>query len=142
MPGQNPQALHKQLIKKACEIAGWKADTQRRGWRPTMRTMLSDPRWADERDEIIEFIDAMDARPDAWRISIRDEDSMLFLEFLEVEVSHHISEEKKEIYLEFWWRIDGSDGVRLQIWRMDRFGIISPFMTEDTIHTFDDVLSE
>lgn len=142
MSGQNPQALHKQLIKKACDTAGWKSDTNRRGWRPAFRAMLNDPRWIDERDEVLEHLSDFVARPDAWRIWVRDEDAMLFLEFLEVEVSHPIDEEKKEHYKWFWWALDGSDGVRLQIWRMDRFGIISEFMTGDTIHTFDDVLSE
>ena len=130
----DPQALHKRLIRQA-STSGWKPNEKPHGWRKAFRAMLDDPRWRDERTEILEFMKEFVARPDAWRIWVDDEDATLYLEFLEVEVSHHISEEKKEHYEWFWWMLDGSDGVRLQIWRMDRFGIISEFMTGDTIHT-------
>lgn len=107
--------------------------------------MLKDNRWSDEQAEVLEAMSELRSRPDAWRISVRDEDDMLILEFLEIVVWHQISEEKKKDYHRFWWNIDGTDGVRLVIWRMDRFGVVTPFMSEDTVHdmmTVDALLSD
>ncbi len=134
MPGQNPQALHKRLIQQACETDKWRNGTHRNGWKATLRTVLNDPRWLGDRDDVLEFLKDMAVHPDAWRIWVDEENDLLYLEFLEVEVSHHISEDKKEHYEWFWWALDGTMSVRLQIWRMDRFGIISEFMTGNTIH--------
>lgn len=138
----DPQALHNRLIRQACATGGWKINEKDNGWRKAFRAMLQDSRWDTDRADMIGFMAEMNARPDAWRMSVDDDEDMLLLEFLEVEVWHRISDDKKTIYQDFWWRLDASDGVRLQIWRMDRFGIISQFMTEETIHTFMDVLPE
>lgn len=134
------KSLHDRLIQRACASAGWKLNEKDNGWRKAFLAMLRDERWDSDRDDMLGFMAEMNARPDAWRISVDDDEAMLLLEFLEVEVWHRINEDKKMTYQDFWWRLDGSDGIRLQIWRMDRFGIISQFMTEETIHSFHDEL--
>jgi hypothetical protein len=115
-----------------------------------VRRALSEAPWTsdDENDErrgteILDMILEVRSIPDAWRIWIEDNEAgwclpMLVLEFLEVEVRHHISQSKMEEYEQLWWRLDGTEHFRFRGYRMDQSGIPSPFVTEDTIHTLMD----
>jgi hypothetical protein len=117
---QQSQKLHQRLLNYACETSGWQRNKNASGWRKAVAAMLVNEPWTEEREDVLGCMSDLRARPDAWKLSIDDEGFMV-IEFLEIEVSHHISEDKKVDYQKFYWRIDGSDGVILRIWRMDRW---------------------
>jgi hypothetical protein len=59
---------------------------------------------------------------------------VLAIEFLEVEISHHVTEEKMEEYSRLWWLFDATDSLYFRVYRMDRFGIFLPLVTRETIY--------
>jgi hypothetical protein len=132
MPARN-RGLHDRLIDVACRN-GW----NRRGWKKAVRQLLGRPPWGgDESGEVIEFVDEVSCRPDAWRIKIEGEGEgsgwsydVCVIELLEVEVTHPIDLEKLEMYEQLWWRLDGTSRFHLRVFRMDRYGFVVPFMTE------------
>jgi hypothetical protein len=83
--------------------------------------------------------------PDAWRIVVEgagpfiDETwsyPVLVLEFLEVEVTHGIGNDKMNKYRNLWWAFDASSSFHMRVYHMDKFGITRPYMTTETIYSF------
>ena len=84
--------------------------------------------------------------PDAWRIVTEgpgpsiDETwryPVLILEFLEVEVTNGIDKAKMNKYRNLWWAVDESSSLHMRVYHMDKFGVVRPYMTSQTIHNFD-----
>lgn len=75
--------------------------------------------------------------PDAWRLRVEGPKEgwgypVLVLEFLEIEVTNHIDDRKLIQYNNLWWGLDGTDMFHFRVFRMDRYGIVTPLLTEDT----------
>lgn len=54
------------------------------------------------------------------------------LEFLEVEVTSHVTDNKLRSYERLWWYFDDFGLIAFQVWRQDRYGIVSPLLTGET----------
>ena len=130
--------LHARMIAAACRDHGW----QLGNWQEALAQKLSDAQWHnpnyDEVPDVLEMAAHVWGRPDAWKI--REEapepgqaHAILVLDFLEVEVTHHIEDDKLANYETLWWGLDASDIMELQVYRLDRFGILSPLLTKGTI---------
>ncbi len=75
--------------------------------------------------------------PDAWRLKVEGPEQgwgylVLVLEFLEVEVTHHVDDRKLVQYNNLWWALDATDMFHFRVFRMDRYGIVTPLLTEET----------
>jgi hypothetical protein len=135
--------LHRQLIQQA-EQDGWVRMTRDApgDWRAVFRKMICDPHWRGEADGLDTVIRAKVLHPDAWRIKIEGSETgnwnydVLVLEFLEVEVTGKMSADKKRAYEQLWITFDCTALLAFRVFRMDRFGVIRPFLTENTIYTW------
>ena len=133
--------LHSRILAKALS-EGWTAGA----WRDAVRArFLEKPFAGDGSDDpelvqdIVDMVLETQAIPDAWRIQIEGASEgwlhpVMVLEFLEVEVTHHLSEEKMSQYETLWWSLDATEWFHFRCLRIDRFGLQTPLVTEDTIH--------
>lgn len=129
---------HDTLITQACQD-GW---VRGFGWRkPLMEIVKYNPLLAGEWPELAESIACAETpRPDAWRIVIEDQNTpdtfwsypVLVLEFLEVEVTSGVTQDKDELYRYLWDVFDATHYYHLRIWHMDRFGVVRPYITNST----------
>lgn len=120
---------HDVLINQACQD-GW---TRGHAWAAELRrAALADPRFAGEYTELQESIGFIDLpRPDAWRIRVAD-GYLCVLEFLEVEVTSGVGENKDALYRYLWDIFNATAYYHLRIWHMDRFGVVRPYITDST----------
>lgn len=135
---EKPMKHHDLLIEQAAKD-GW---VRGYGWR---RSILREARKSDfcmgEWSELTESLDFIESpHPDAWRISVEDENTVdecwnypvVVLEFLEVEVTSGITQGKDDVYRFLWDVFDATHYFHLRIWHMDRFGVIRPYITHST----------
>jgi hypothetical protein len=135
--------LHKQLIKRA-ESDGWiRMERSVSGdWRAAFARTIRQPRWSGEAEELGDVIKSKVLHPDAWRINVEGADTgrwnydVLVLEFLEVEVTGKMSADKKRAYERLWLAFDSTALLAFRVFHMDRFGVVRPFLTDGTIHTW------
>lgn len=148
--------LHDLLIQRACDTDGWTRLTRKTPWREPFVTACRDnDEWWGEiaggiDEETGEFVESelttvfrsFSVLPDAWRLRHETPETpntsrwgydVLVLEFLEVEVDHGITDAKLNAYLDLWWAFDASSSFCMRVFHMDRFGIVRPYLTEDTI---------
>jgi hypothetical protein len=124
---------HTRLLEQA-KAHGWNVGK----WRQGFRAFLAEPSWAGEHwtevEDWSDFEDAIERLgrvPDAWRIVIEDERGghwqhpVAVLEFLEVEVTHPLTDGKLWDYVRFWWRADATEYFAFRVWRMDRSGHVT-----------------
>src|SRR5258706_13473848 len=123
-------SLHNRLIAQACA-----ADWNKGGWKKAIRETLLQPSWAcddadqvEDVDEVGILFDRVKCVPDAWRIKVEGECTeagwlhpVLVLEFLEVEVSHRIDDNKWAELTRFWFALDATGYFHLRVYRMDQF---------------------
>lgn len=129
---------HERLIEQAA-AQGWAKSTAASNWRAGFRRATRERYWRDRAGEDVqEIIDLVAARPDAWRITIEGPETpdaewshpVMVLEFLEVEVTNRINEDKRDHYRDIWGMFDGTDFFHFRVWRMDRFGYILPYVVD------------
>jgi hypothetical protein len=133
--------LHNRLIDRALSD-GWK----RPPWKPQLRKYLKEAPWHgdgsdqdEDSDEILALFGDLHCVPDAWRMRVESESEgwlhpVLAVEFLEVDVTSHCDDRKLIEYDTLWWRLDGTEMFHLRVFQMDRFGLVKPLVTEDTIY--------
>ncbi len=129
-------------------LRGW----QRRRWKAAVRDILKTPErlgidetivrrehvWLEARD-VVDMVGELSCIPDAWRIKVEDRKQrwghgVLVIELLEVEVTNHVSDNKMRKYERLWWHLDATEIACLRIFRMDRFGSVSPLLTGATVY--------
>lgn len=129
--------LHEQLVDQAVK-QGW----HRVGWRKAFKARLATLPWTGDAKDVAEIIDQVAVVPDAWRVvhegpitsGRRWGCSIVVLEFLEVDVTHCANQDKWAEYQDLWWQFDGTGHFQFRAFRMDRYGNIHPYVTEDTIY--------
>lgn len=116
---------HDALIDMAVQD-GW---VRGHGWRSDLHR-IGRARGYGELAELEEsFSDAL-PRPDAWRII--EQPRLVILEFLEVEVTSGVTQQKDDWYRWLWDSFDATSYFHLRIWHMDRFGVVRPYITDST----------
>lgn len=129
--------LHEQLIQGLC-TQGW----QTGNWRPALRKAAqANAFWKSEiaDRETIEVLKLSTEHPDAWRFVTEGEDTgrwsydVLVIEFMEVEISHPVSAEKAQGYIDLCRLLDGTAFFHFRAFRMDKYGVIRPIVTEETM---------
>lgn len=135
-------SLHEKIIDRAAK-EGW----QRGNWKSALRAKLKEELWADEALDILDDISDVRRTPDAWRLRVEgpanvkpdviNEDwnyPVLVLEFLEVEISHPMSLDKRRDYTAIWWRFDASDAFHFRGYIAERYGPIKCWLDTETIY--------
>lgn len=56
------------------------------------------------------------------------------LEFLEVEIAHPMTLEKREAYTALWWRFDASDMFHFRCYVAERYGEIKLWLDTETAY--------
>jgi hypothetical protein len=137
-----PDTLHNRLVARAVREDDWQTGP----WRSAVRRRFREPPWAGDGNEdpelvqdIIDMVLRLRGIPDAWRIRAEGKEagwghSVLVLEFLEVEVTHQVPHWKVAEYAALWWLLDATSKFHFRVFRIDRYGLMSPLVTEDTIH--------
>ncbi len=119
----NIKTHHSQLIDLAAEN-GW---VRGHAWRSGLS------RAGNGYGELAELMESCShdlPRPDAWRISIKGR--VVTLEFLEVEVTSGVDQKKDDWYRWLWDTFDATSHFHLNIWHMDRFGVVRPYITDSS----------
>lgn len=134
--------LHEAIIERAIRHDGW----QRGDWRAAfIKRCQEQKHWqADlyDNDQGREIWGGFRRNPDAWRIVAEDEATpgrewlkpILVMEFLEVEIEHAMPLEKRRAYTGLWWRFDGTGAFHCRVYTAGRYGRITCWLDEDTIH--------
>ena len=109
-----PSDLHERLIWEATR-KGWRTEP----WKPAVQERLRMQPWIEEADEILALLTECPLQPDAWRLTIKRDgpgcDLLLWLEFLEVEVTHRISRDKWQWYSAIWEAFDLTDRLEFNV---------------------------
>ncbi len=135
--------LHKTLIERACAEYGFQS---KGNWRKALRKLAQTDPWYSEEWEDCDLDDAiraLSANPDAWRIgygSPKSRDAIM-VSFLEVEVEHGISVDKRIAYENLWLEFDASVAFDFEVWHMDRFGVIRGYTNEVTVWQMPDAFN-
>lgn len=116
---------HDDLIRQMTRD-GW---TRGHSWRSSLRR-IGRAKGYSELAELEESFSSELPRPDAWRIV--EEESLVVLEFLEIEVTSGVTQEKDQTYRWLWDIFDATHFFHLRIWHMDRFGVVRPYIVNST----------
>jgi len=119
--------LHRSLVETA-RRQGWQTGS----WKDALARRLRLQPWAEYDSAFVSAVRHVRVIPDAFRFRVdqadRNHDWLLWIDLLEVEVTHRVSAAKLALYRELWFDVDCSARLELEVFQMDRFGIIRPLM--------------
>jgi hypothetical protein len=125
--------LHRNLVRQA-EGQGWRTGP----WKDAFAKRIRQRPWREDREEILDEIRTFRALPDAWRFRVVREDpfcdALLYVEFLEVEISYQVPADKMLLYSDLWETFDCSGLLEFCAFRMDRYGVVRPMMDLDAYY--------
>jgi hypothetical protein len=145
MKGDHMDTLHDRIVEKACRDDGWQTGDWRRAFLALCR---EHPAWQGEIEDDGDdgLFAGVTIRPDAWRLckegpeTPRDDPwsyDVLVLEFLEVEITHPMSLDKRRAYVNLWWRFDASNCFHFRVYRAERY--TAPHLWLDTATVYDEM---
>lgn len=114
--------------------SGWRSDK----WKgPLFRRIVELP-WMSDGPALYDIVSESCCVPDAWRLSIEgslfgDEPETLVLEFLIINLTDTVVEDRLVPYEALWWSFEGAERMHFRVLCMDRFGVVTPLITEDTM---------
>jgi hypothetical protein len=119
--------LHRSLVENA-RCQGWQTGS----WKDALERRLRLRPWADYDRDFVDHIRTIRVIPDAFRFRMAranpNKDALLRVDLLEVEVTHKVSPEKLALYRSLWLDFDCTACLDLEVFQMDRFGIVRPLM--------------
>jgi hypothetical protein len=122
--------LHRSLVETA-RRDGWQTGS----WKDALERRLRIRPWSKHDRGFIRDLRSFRIIPDAFRFRVDRADAhcdwLLWIQMLEVEVTHGVSPGKLQLYRHLWFAFDSTARLELEVFQMDRFGIIRPLMNED-----------
>lgn len=135
--------LHDSILQRECRRDGWQTGNWKTAFAKAAR---ADEQFHDEfvesEDNGNELWEGIRRSPDAWRIVTEGPETpgkdwgcpILVLEFLEIEIAHPMPLDKRDDYIDLWWRFDGSSVFHLRVYHIGRYGTASVWLDMDTVH--------
>ena len=119
--------LHRALVARA-RAEGWQTGS----WKDVLERRLRLQPWSRWDRDFVHWIRPFRIIPDAFRFQVGrsdpDCDWLLTTQLLEVEVTHQISPRKLAQYRDLWLHFDCASLLNLEVFQMDRFGVVRPLM--------------